>query len=91
MSGLSPIKKVIGETKVWPDRKMIKVERVSSEGNTYEALISPPELKLVKILKRLEGVLKPEEIAEIRETIEEYGQYEYSYGFDEGERLVDGD
>lgn len=83
---LSPIKKVLGETNVWPNRKMIRVEKVSSEGNKFEALISPAELKVVNILKKLEGVLDESAINEIRDAIEEYGQYEYSYGYDEAER-----
>jgi hypothetical protein len=77
---LSPIKKVLGETTNWPNRKMFKVEKVSSTGGTYEANISPAELEIVKILNKLEGVLEKHEIDDIREKIETYGQDQYSLG-----------
>jgi len=80
---LSPIKKVLGETTNWPNRKMFKVEKVSSSGGIYEATISPAELEIVKILHKLEGVLEEHEIDEIRQKIETYGQDQYSLGYDE--------
>jgi hypothetical protein len=80
---LSPIKKVLGETTHWPNRKMFKVEKLSSKGVTYEANISPSELEIVKILKKLEGILEKHEIDDIREKIETYGQDQYSLGSDE--------
>ena len=82
---ISPIKKVLGETVIWPNRKMFKVKKASSDGSTHEANITPEELEIVKILEKLEGVLEKSDIDEIRNAIENYGQSEYSLGYDEAQ------
>lgn len=87
---LSPIKKVLGETVNWPNRKMFKVERLSPNGSTYEANISPSELEIVNMLSKLEMILKKNCIKEIsidviRETVEKYGEDQYSLGYDEAQ------
>ena len=87
---LSPIKKVLGETTNWPNRKMFKVEKISHKGITYEANISPSELEIVNMLSKLEMILKENRIEEIsidviRETIEKYGEDQYSLGYDEAQ------
>jgi sulfur relay (sulfurtransferase) DsrC/TusE family protein len=82
---LSPIKKVLGETTNWPNRKMVKVEKVSSNGNTYEATISPKELELIKLLNyfKKKYQISNGEVNLLRDMIEEYGQDQYSLGSDE--------
>lgn len=67
---------------IWPNTAAVLVDVIGSDNKVYEATITKAEAELLLYLKDLRSKLSEREMNKLIDLIEEFGQEQYSIGYD---------